>query len=120
MATRQRTRSPRKSSSSQPPVGEASIESTEKTDGAALHATFEPRAFDESPPENAESADVPKATFVGEQLIYADRGARIAETAYFRAQQRGFAPGYELEDWLAAEKEVDALFESAQSSAARQ
>ncbi len=31
----------------------------------------------------------------------------IAETAYYRAKQRGFAPGYELDDWLAAESEVD-------------
>ncbi|MBL8381881.1 MAG: DUF2934 domain-containing protein [Burkholderiales bacterium] len=37
------------------------------------------------------------------------RAARIAERAYFRAQQRGFAPGHELDDWLAAEREVDAL-----------
>jgi Protein of unknown function (DUF2934) len=120
MATRQRTRSPRKSSSSQQPAGEALIESTQPSDGSALNATFEPRTFDESQSENAESTDVPKATFVGEQLIYADRGARIAEAAYFRAQQRGFTPGYELEDWLAAEKEVAALFDSEQGSAAKQ
>jgi hypothetical protein len=31
---------------------------------------------------------------------------RIAEAAYYRAQQRGFSPGYELEDWLAAEAEI--------------
>ena len=31
---------------------------------------------------------------------------RIAEAAYFRAQQRGFSPGYEVEDWLAAESEI--------------
>jgi hypothetical protein len=30
----------------------------------------------------------------------------IAEEAYYRAQQRGFEPGHELEDWIAAEKEV--------------
>ncbi len=29
-----------------------------------------------------------------------------AEAAYFRAQERGFAPGYELEDWVQAEAEV--------------
>jgi hypothetical protein len=28
--------------------------------------------------------------------------------AYFRAERRGFAPGYETEDWLAAEAEVSA------------
>jgi len=30
----------------------------------------------------------------------------IAEEAYYRAQSRGFEPGHELEDWIAAEKEV--------------
>lgn len=36
------------------------------------------------------------------------RVALIAEAAYFRAEKRGFAPGHEAEDWLAAEAEVDA------------
>jgi hypothetical protein len=36
------------------------------------------------------------------------RHSRIAEAAYFRSLHRGFAPGHELEDWLAAEAEVDA------------
>jgi hypothetical protein len=36
------------------------------------------------------------------------RAALIARAAYFRALNRGFAPGSELEDWLAAEAEVDA------------
>ena len=30
----------------------------------------------------------------------------IAEAAYYRAEQRGFAPGHELDDWIAAEDEV--------------
>ncbi len=30
----------------------------------------------------------------------------IAELAYFKAEQRGFEPGHELEDWLAAETEL--------------
>lgn len=38
-----------------------------------------------------------------------DARAAIAERAYYRAEQRGFAPGYDLEDWLAAEREVAAL-----------
>lgn len=37
------------------------------------------------------------------------RRGMIAEAAYFHAEQRGFAPGGEVEDWLAAEAEVDAL-----------
>jgi hypothetical protein len=35
------------------------------------------------------------------------RAALIAQAAYFRAEKRGFAPGRETEDWLAAEQEVD-------------
>jgi hypothetical protein len=30
----------------------------------------------------------------------------IAEAAYFRAMERGFEPGHELEDWIQAEAEV--------------
>lgn len=30
----------------------------------------------------------------------------IAVAAYYRAQRRDFAPGHELEDWLAAETEI--------------
>ncbi len=30
----------------------------------------------------------------------------IAEAAYFRAEKRGFAPGYDFHDWLDAEKEI--------------
>lgn len=35
-----------------------------------------------------------------------DFAALIAERAYFKAEQRGFEPGHELEDWLAAEREL--------------
>jgi hypothetical protein len=38
----------------------------------------------------------------------ARRGSMIAEAAYYRAEHRAFAPGRELEDWFAAEAEVDA------------
>lgn len=33
----------------------------------------------------------------------------IAESAYYRAEARGFEAGHELEDWLAAEREIDLL-----------
>jgi hypothetical protein len=44
------------------------------------------------------------ASFVGP----GQRAALIAKAAYYRAEKRGFAPGHEAEDWLAAESEVDA------------
>lgn len=33
----------------------------------------------------------------------------IAEAAYFKAERRGFAPGYEIQDWEEAEAEINAL-----------
>ena len=36
-----------------------------------------------------------------------DHHDMIATAAYYRAEQRGFHSGYEMEDWLAAEAEVD-------------
>ncbi|MGA2400002.1 MAG: DUF2934 domain-containing protein [Steroidobacteraceae bacterium] len=36
-----------------------------------------------------------------------ERRRMIAQAAYFRAERRNFAPGRELEDWVAAEAEVD-------------
>jgi hypothetical protein len=36
------------------------------------------------------------------------RQEQVRMAAYFRAQNRGFARDHELDDWLAAEAEVDA------------
>jgi hypothetical protein len=33
----------------------------------------------------------------------------ICEAAYFRAQARGLVPGREIEDWLAAEQDIEEL-----------
>ena len=38
-----------------------------------------------------------------------ERWKMIAVAAYHKAEKRGFAPGYELEDWTEAEKEIDKL-----------
>lgn len=35
------------------------------------------------------------------------RERMIAEAAYYRAEQRQFAPGNEMQDWLEAEKEIN-------------
>jgi Protein of unknown function (DUF2934) len=37
------------------------------------------------------------------------REAMIREAAFFRAEHRAFAPGGELEDWFAAEREIDVV-----------
>lgn len=38
------------------------------------------------------------------------RDRLIAQAAYSLAEARGFVPGHEIEDWLAAEREVDSHF----------
>ena len=43
----------------------------------------------------------------GKAIDPALRQKMIEETAYFNAQQRGFVSGGALDDWLAAENEVD-------------
>jgi hypothetical protein len=49
----------------------------------------------------------------------AQRQAMIAETAYFLAESRGFEAGHDLEDWLAAEREVDQCSANAEASTFR-
>lgn len=39
----------------------------------------------------------------------AARESDIAVAAYYRAQARGFAPGNELQDWLAAEQQINTI-----------
>ena len=55
----------------------------------------------------AESVQIaPSASSVAD----AARQKMISEAAYYRAQRRGFAPGRELDDWLAAEAEITGYF----------
>ena len=39
-----------------------------------------------------------------------ERRQLIMKAAYFRAEQRGFTPGAEMDDWLQAEAEIDGAF----------
>ena len=40
----------------------------------------------------------------------ADRYQMIATAAYYRAEHRGFSGGNPVDDWLAAEAEIDQLY----------
>ena len=48
-----------------------------------------------------ESVGSPSSVVDADELRY-----RIAEAAYYRAEKRGFEPGYEVADWIEAEFEV--------------
>jgi hypothetical protein len=41
-----------------------------------------------------------------EQVSQSAYRAQIEEAAYYRAERRGFSPGYEEQDWLEAEREI--------------
>jgi Protein of unknown function (DUF2934) len=57
------------------------------------------------PPESDESA----AGIYALQLGMGARRAAIRLGAYYRAERRGFQRGHEIEDWLAAEREMSEL-----------
>lgn len=71
----------------QPPAEQQDAENVRVEDGAEVTAS------------NLERREIPSFS--------ESREARIAEAAYWRAERRGFTAGQELDDWLAAEKEVD-------------
>jgi hypothetical protein len=48
---------------------------------------------------------------MGSGVTAEQRQRMIAEAAYFRAQRRGFQIGNPLEDWLAAEAEIDRVLD---------
>jgi hypothetical protein len=50
-----------------------------------------------------------KATTTRAEVSNEARYRMISEAAYLRAERRGFEPGREVEDWLAAEQEVERL-----------
>ena len=52
----------------------------------------------------------------GSKFTISEEEARrrlIAEITYFATERRGFSPGYELDDWLQAEQEVETSLEAA-------
>lgn len=51
------------------------------------------------------TAETPGVTWRG--MSIEAREAMIREAAYYLAEKRGFAPGHELDDWLAAEAAID-------------
>ncbi len=59
------------------------------------------------------AAGAPKSPAVTRSVSADQRHAMIAESAYRRAESRGFQGGDPMQDWLDGEKEVDALLSRA-------
>lgn len=62
-------------------------------------------------PGKASHKSKPSATQheIGDEI---DREEMISVAAYFRAEHRGFGGGDPVEDWLAAEAEIDSILNS--------
>ena len=74
--------------------------------GAGRPAT---RARSAAAKKTTAKAGPPRAEGDGLARLSADElNAMISRAAYLRAERRGFAPGHEVEDWLAAEAEIRA------------
>ncbi len=82
-----------------------------------------PRSPDPAPPVQPKAVKsppgapkAPSTPAIRTRVTPEARRALIAENAYQRAERRGFEPGHENEDWLAAETEVDALLRAQQGA----
>lgn len=78
-------------------------------------------AANEQQPANRSSSNGARANNDGIErdksgLSYGERMQMIADAAYYRAEQRGFTPGYELEDWISAERQIASMLSSQQSN----
>ncbi len=51
----------------------------------------------------------PKKAASKKTLSYQQRYQMIAEAAYHISEKQGFKPGIEMDNWLAAEKQIDSL-----------
>lgn len=86
MATRSRAGSTRTTKSSPPPASDVTSDAASESTAEVTGRTLQRR-------------ELPSFS--------SSREDRIAEAAYWRAERRGFQSGQEIDDWLAAEKEID-------------
>lgn len=86
---------------------------TRRTTGSPRTESPQPQAAEKAAPRRrpaAEKPGTPAAGSAARAAVSEDaRRAMVAQAAYLRAERRGFVGGDEVEDWLAAEAEVDAL-----------
>jgi|HubBroStandDraft_6_1064221.scaffolds.fasta_scaffold2141172_2 hypothetical protein len=74
------------------------MEPTFRKDTSALRTAAAPQA----PADNGAAS----SRLVTGSPNWTDLQERISQVAYYKAQQRGFEPGHDWEDWFAAEREV--------------
>ena len=103
-------KSPATSTAKAPAEAKAPVTKAAGSKSTEAPATTPAVATSPAPAKRVAKPKVSKAVPPARTRVSEDtRRGMIAESAYLRAERRGFAPGHEHEDWVAAEKEVDAL-----------
>lgn len=83
---------------------------TRRTTGSARTIQPTPAATDKAAPQRRDILKGTESSTSPDANLSADARRRMIEqSAYLRAERRGFTAGGEVEDWLLAEAEVDAL-----------
>jgi len=85
----------------------SSNESAKRAEAARAAAAQTSTTAGDSDASQTPAETTPEVRLLGSLQPLPSREERIAISAYWRAAQRQFAPGNELEDWLAAEREID-------------
>jgi hypothetical protein len=97
------------------PAAKAPARKTTKTESKAAEAPKPPATEKRRPaaprkPRPAETPAIAQAPVSIDVPTDEERYRWIAHAAYLRAERRGFTPGQEVEDWLAAEAEFIEAF----------
>jgi hypothetical protein len=71
-------------------------------------------------PKKAPDTAPPTVEVNSLRLGVVDRRVMIETAAYYRAERRRFEAGHELEDWLSAEAEIEALLRTRLEGAGRE
>lgn len=89
-----------------------STTASKKTSAGAAHGSTSSGKTAKSMPEKSSTkSSKAAASGKGQTLMNGeDRHSMIATAAYFRAEQRGFDGSCAMDDWLAAEAEIDAMY----------
>jgi hypothetical protein len=80
-----------------------SLKGRDVQSGAAKTRAAKSRKHPTAAPPSTNSVVTRSAAYIEPEA----RDAMVAEAAYFRSAHRGFEPGHEIDDWLAAESEID-------------
>lgn len=119
MATRRRNDSRRRTDSTPPTVVSADTLGSETTQATSTSTSKRSSRRRAPAPVSEATTQAPETPAVEARsgILPEARHAMISEAAYLRAEKRGFVAGFELDDWLAAEKEIDALLSAGQGGA---